>query len=377
MSGNSFGTLFRITSWGESHGDTVGVIVDGCPPGLPLDEEVIQKELDRRRPGQSRLTTQRGEEDHIRIMSGIFQGVSTGTPIAMMVENKDARPADYEAMKDIYRPSHADMTYDLKYGLRNWMGGGRSSARETIARVAAGAIAQKWLAQAYGIEIVSWVRQVQHLKMSEVDYASIRRDDVEVNEVRCPDLELGRKMAQLIDDTRKNRDSLGGVVEVVARNCPAGWGDPAFDKLDAMLAYHFMSLPAAKGVEIGSGFHGITMTGSQHNDPFFMKDGQIRTTSNHSGGIQGGISNGMPIIARIAFKPTSTINREQRTVDSSGNDVRLAAKGRHDPCVLPRAVPIVEAATAIVLMDAALRDRGQIGPRRAGAPPVKGRKEEN
>jgi len=367
--------LFRITSWGESHGDTIGVIVDGCPPGLPLDEEVIQRELDRRRPGQSRLTTQRGEADRVRIMSGVFQGLTTGTPIAMMVENKDARPADYAAMKDIYRPSHADMTYDMKYGFRSWMGGGRSSARETIARVSAGAIAQLWLNQEYGIEIVAWVRQVQNLIMEKVDYEAIRRDDVEINDVRCPDPELAARMATLIDQTRKNRDSLGGVVEVVARNCPAGWGDPVFDKLDALLAHQYMSLPAAKGVEIGSGFNGVTMTGSQHNDPFYVKDGHIRTRTNYSGGIQGGISNGMPIIARIAFKPTSTINKEQHTVDSAGNEVTLAAKGRHDPCVLPRAVPIVEAATAIVLMDAALRDRGQVGPREPGARPKKRRLE--
>ncbi len=339
---------------------------------MELTEEEIQAELDRRRPGQSRLTTQRREEDRVRILSGVFEGRTLGTPIAMMVENRDARPQDYEEMKDIYRPSHADMTYDLKYGLRNWMGGGRASARETIGRVAAGAIAQKWLFQSYGVEIVAWVQQVQDIQMPEVEIASVRRSDVEKHPVRCPHPETAEKMAELIDQTRKDRDSLGGVVEVVARGCPAGWGEPVFEKLDAMLAFQYMSLPAAKGVEIGSGFRGIALTGSTHNDEFFMEEGQIRTRTNRSGGIQGGISNGMPIVARIAFKPTSTIPREQSTVNSRGGEVKLIAKGRHDPCVLPRAVPIVEAATAIVLMDLALRDRGQMGQRAEGASPIQG-----
>lgn len=371
MPGNTYGTAFRITTWGESHGDTVGVVVDGCPPGLPLSAEDIQAELDRRRPGQSRLTTQRQEADRVRLMSGVFEGMTLGTPIAMMIENRDARPQDYEEMRDIYRPSHADMTYDLKYGGRHWMGGGRASARETAARVAAGAIARKWLQREYGIEIVAWVQRVHTLELGEVDYASITREEVERHEVRCPDPELAERMARRILEARKSRDSLGGVVEVVARGCPAGWGEPVFDKLDARLAHQYMSLPAAKGVEIGSGFRGVLLTGSQHNDPFYMDQGEIRTRTNHSGGIQGGISNGMPIVARIAFKPTSTIALEQDTVNAYGEEVRLAARGRHDPCVLPRAVPIVEAVTAVVLMDMALQDRGQMGPREKRVLPVK------
>lgn len=341
---------------------------------MELSEQDIQAELDRRRPGQSRLTTQRREEDRVQILSGVFEGRTLGTPIAMMVENRDARPQDYEEMKEIYRPSHADMTYDLKYGLRNWMGGGRASARETIGRVAAGAIARKWLSREYGIDIVAWVGQVRELQMPEVDIDRLSREDVDRHPVRCPHPETAEKMAELIDQTRKDRDSLGGVVEIVARGCPAGWGEPVFEKLDALLAFQYMSLPAAKGVEIGSGFRGVRLTGSTHNDEFFMEEGQIRTRTNRSGGIQGGISNGMPITARIAFKPTSTISREQNTVNARGEEVRLVAKGRHDPCVLPRAVPIVEAATAIVLMDLALRDRGQMGPRDAGAFPIKNRR---
>lgn len=374
MSGSSFGRVFRITTWGESHGRSIGVVVEGCPPGMELSEQDIQAELDRRRPGQSRLTTQRREEDRVQILSGVFEGRTLGTPVAMMVENRDARPQDYEEMKEIYRPSHADMTYDLKYGLRNWMGGGRASARETIGRVAAGAIARKWLSREYGIDIVAWVGQVRELQMPEVDIDRLSREDVDRHPVRCPHPETAEKMAELIDQTRKDRDSLGGVVEIVARGCPAGWGEPVFEKLDALLAFQYMSLPAAKGVEIGSGFRGVRLTGSTHNDEFFMEEGQIRTRTNRSGGIQGGISNGMPITARIAFKPTSTISREQNTVNARGEEVRLVAKGRHDPCVLPRAVPIVEAATAIVLMDLALRDRGQMGPRDAGAIPIKNRR---
>lgn len=371
MPGNSFGNAFRVTTWGESHGDTVGVVIDGCPPGLALSPHDVQVELDRRRPGQSRLTTQRRETDQIRIMSGVFQGRTLGTPIAMMIENRDSRPQDYEEMKEIYRPSHADMTYDFKYGFRNWMGGGRSSARETAGRVAAAAVARKWLDQEFGIDIVAWVRQVYTISMTKVDYNSISRSQVEQNPVRCPDPALAARMAHLIEEIRQNSDSVGGVVEVVARGCPAGWGEPVFDKLDARLASHYMSLPAAKGVEFGSGFAGTRTTGSQHNDPFITTEGQIRTGTNWSGGIQGGISNGMPIIARVAFKPTSTINKSQQTVDSSGKEVTLAARGRHDPCVLPRAVPVVEAATALVLIDMALQDRGQIGERKKGTFPLK------
>jgi chorismate synthase len=273
-------------------------------------------------------------------------------------------------MEKIYRPSHADMTYDQKYRQRAWMGGGRASARETIGRVAAGAVAQEWLRLEFGVEIVGWVQRVHKLAIDSVDLESVSREEVETTPARCPDLEVAEGMIRLIEQARKDRDSLGGVVEIVARGCPAGWGEPVFDKLDALLAGAFMSIPAAKGVEIGSGFRGVSMTGSQHNDPFVMRDGEIRTSTNNSGGIQGGISNGMPIHARIAFKPTSTINKEQSTVTSSGEAVTLAAKGRHDPCVLPRAVPIVEAMMALVLMDLALRDRAQNGPRDRSVKPV-------
>ena len=369
MAGSSYGRVFCVTTWGESHGDTVGVVVDGCPAGLPLDEKDIQKELDRRRPGQSRLTTQRREADRVRIMSGVFEGATLGTPIAMMVENRDARPQDYEAMKNVYRPSHGDMTYDFKYGRRHWMGGGRASARETASRVAAGAIARKWLAREFDVDIVAWVQRVQGIKV-EVDVSRVSRDDVEQNIVRCPDPDTARMMEELIEATRKGRNSVGGVVEVVARGCPAGWGDPVFDKLDAAISHHLMSLPAAKGVEIGSGFRGLSLTGSGHNDPFVLEEGQIRTSSNFSGGIQAGISNGMPILARVAFKPTSTISMPQQTVTDSGETATLAAKGRHDPCVLPRAVPVVEAAMALVLMDMALRDRGQQGKRSKATRPL-------
>lgn len=363
MPGNSFGTAFRITTWGESHGETVGVIIDGCPPGLPLKVEIIQAELDRRKPGQSQVTSQRGEEDRIRIMSGVFEGKTLGTPIAMMVENRDARPQDYEAMRHIYRPSHADMTYDFKYGHRNWMGGGRASARETVARVAAGVVAQEWLKRTFGVEIVAWVAQVEKLSVVDTDYAAVSREAVDSNVVRCPDPQMAAEMLNLIRQAKEERDSLGGVVEVVARGCPAGWGEPVFDKLEALLAHSYMSIPAAKGVEIGSGFGGVLMRGSEHNDEYQAQDKEILTRTNRSGGIQGGISNGMPIVARVAFKPTATVNKEQNTVTDSGEETRLKAKGRHDPCVVPRAVPIVEAATALVLMDLALQDRGQMGPR--------------
>lgn len=361
--------MFRVTTWGESHGPTVGVVIDGCPPGVKISANEIQGELDRRKPGQSRLTTQRREADQVEILSGVMEGVSLGTPIALMVRNSDARPQDYEEMKNIFRPSHADMTYEFKYERRAWMGGGRASARETIGRVAAGSVAQSWLKSEYGIEIVSWVKQVQGLVAPEIDWNTVSRDEVDATPVRCPDRETADRMFELIDKTRRERDSLGGVIEVVARGCPAGWGEPVFDKLDALLAYAFMSIPAVKGVEIGSGFGGVLLRGSEHNDEFCMARGEIRTRSNRSGGIQGGISNGMPITARLALKPTATINKEQRTVTASGEEVTLAAKGRHDPCVLPRAVPIVEAMTALVLIDVALQDRGQNGPRSSSLAP--------
>lgn len=338
-------------------------MIDGCPPGIRIDVDRIQEELDRRRPGQSRLTTQRREEDRVRLLSGVFGGYSLGTPISMLVENTDARSQDYREIQAVYRPSHADMTYDFKYGRRSWAGGGRASARETIGRVAAGAIARQWLQNEFGVEIVAWVHQVYTVSLDTLDPSSVTREDVERSPVRCPEPAVSEKMVEAIEKARHERDSVGGIVGVVARHCPAGWGEPVFDKLEALLGHAYLSIPAAKGVEIGSGFQGVNLRGSEHNDEFILEEGQIRTRTNRSGGIQGGISNGMPIVARIAFKPTATINKEQHSVSATGEAVTLAAKGRHDPCVLPRAVPIVEAMTALVLIDLALQDRGQIGPR--------------
>ncbi len=368
MPGNTFGTAFRVTTWGESHGETVGVVVDGCPPKMELDRETIQRELDRRKPGQSKLTTQRKEADRVRLMSGVFQGETLGTPIAMMVGNKDARAADYEDMKDVYRPSHADMSYDQKYGVRNWMGGGRASARETVGRVAAGAIARRWLAEEYGVEIVSWVEQVHTVTAPEIDRLSVEREDVEQNAVRCPDGPTAEEMSDRIQQARSEGTSLGGIVGFVARGCPAGWGEPVFDKLEALLAQQILSLPASKGFELGSGFDGVKMTGQEHNDEFRVEDGAIVTETNNSGGTLGGISNGMPVYGRSVFKPTSTINHPQQTINDRGESVTLEARGRHDPCVVPRAVPIVEAVIALVLMDLALQDRGQSGKRPPGPP---------
>ena len=347
---NTFGHLFRITTWGESHGGAVGVVVDGCPPRLELSVEDVQKELDRRRPGQSRITTPRQEEDKVEILSGLFEGKTLGTPISMLVRNKDARPAAYEEMKDVYRPSHADYTYQVKYGIRNWMGGGRASARETIGRVAAGSIAKKILKERSATEVVGYVKQIHEL-VAQVDPSAVTLDQVEANIVRCPDPDRAQEMIKLIEKVRKEGDSLGGVVELVARGVPTGLGGPVFDKLEADLAKAVMSLPASKGFEIGSGFAGVTMTGSEHNDPFYNAEGTVRTRTNYSGGIQGGISNGEDIIIRVAFKPTATIRREQDTVNVKGKEVKLSARGRHDPCVLPRAVPMVEAMVALVLVD--------------------------
>ena len=359
--GNTFGQLFRATTFGESHGGAVGVVVDGCPPRLPLTADDIQVELDRRRPGQSAIVTPRQEEDRAQILSGVFEGLTLGTPISVVVRNKDARSSDYEHLRDVYRPSHADFTWQTKYGFRDHQGGGRSSARETIGRVAAGAIARKALRVAHGIEIVAYVKQVQGVAASP-DPLAVTREQVEANVVRCPDPMAAAEMVALIERVRDAGDSVGGVVEVVACNVPAGWGDPVFDKLEADLAKALMSLPAARGFEVGSGFAGIALTGAQHNDPFEIGEGgSVRTTSNRSGGIQGGISNGEAIVARVAFKPTSTIRVAQPTVNRAGEAVTLEARGRHDPCVLPRAVPIVEAMTALVLMDAWVRQRGQCG----------------
>ncbi|MDJ0845341.1 chorismate synthase [Crocosphaera sp.] len=357
--GNTFGRLFRITTFGESHGGGVGVVVDGCPPRVDLSENDIQGDLDRRRPGQSKITTPRKETDTCEIISGVFEGKTLGTPIAILVRNKDARSQDYNEMAVKFRPSHADATYEAKYGIRNWQGGGRSSARETIGRVAAGAIAKKILKQVANVEIVGYVKRIKDLE-GKVNPDTVTLEEVESNIVRCPDGEMAEKMIDLIDKTRRDKDSIGGVVECVARYVPKGLGEPVFDKLEADLAKAAMSLPASKGFEIGSGFAGTLLTGSEHNDEFYIDDsGNIRTKTNRSGGIQGGISNGENIIIRVAFKPTATIGKEQKTVTSDSEETTLAAKGRHDPCVLSRAVPMVEAMVALVLCDHLLRWQGQ------------------
>ncbi|MGZ5020059.1 MAG: chorismate synthase [Chthoniobacterales bacterium] len=355
--GNSFGQLFRITTWGESHGGGVGVVIDGCPPRIELNEADIQRELDRRRPGQSSIVTQRDEPDRCQILSGVFEGKTLGTPISILVMNKDARPEAYREMAQTFRPSHADFTYQAKYGIRNWQGGGRASARETIGRVAAGAIAQKILRSLHArFEIVAYVTHVYDV-MATIDRAGVTREQVEGNAVRCPDAAAAQKMIAAIEKARADGDSLGGIIECVARGVPAGLGEPVFDKLEADLAKAMLSLPATKGFEIGSGFAATKMRGSEHNDAFEMRDEKVRTKTNRSGGVQGGISNGEDIIFRVAFKPTATIAREQSTVTASGEETTLAARGRHDPCVLPRAVPMVEAMAAIVLCDHALRQR--------------------
>lgn len=360
--GSEFGTLFRIATWGESHGPTVGVVVDGCPPRLPLTAAEIQVELDRRRPGQSSITTQRRESDEVEILSGVHDGLTLGTPVALLVRNQDNRGGDYEEMRSKFRPSHADYTYQAKFGIRAWQGGGRASARETVGRVAAGVLARKTLAAVTGqpIEIVAYVKQV-HALIADVDPATVTRQAVEANIARCPEPGKAAEMIAAIDEARKAGDSLGGVVEAVARGVPPGWGEPVFDRLEADLAKAMLSLPAAKGFEIGSGFGGVLLRGSEHNDPFFNDEGRIRTRTNRSGGVQGGISNGEDIVLRVAFKPTATILREQETVDDTGAATTIKARGRHDPCVLPRAAPIVEAMMALVLADHALRHRGQNG----------------
>ncbi len=355
--GSVHGTLFRISTFGESHGGGVGVVIEGCPPRLPIDVAEIQRDLDRRRPGQSVLTTPRQEEDRAEILSGVFEGRSTGSPIAVLVRNKDARPSAYEDMRDLFRPSHADFTTEAKYGFRNWQGGGRASARETIGRVAAGAVARRLLHEVAGIEVLAWVSRIQDIE-SKVDPESVTLGEVEANDVRCPDPDAAEKMYERVDEVRRRGDSVGGVVECVARNVPAGLGEPVFDKLEAELAKATMSLPASKGFEIGSGFAGTALTGSQHNDAFEIgADGRTRTRTNRSGGIQGGISNGETIQLRVAFKPTATVRVAQDTVNREGEAVTLEASGRHDPCVLPRAVPMVEAMVCLCLADHWLRQR--------------------
>ncbi|OAY38824.1 chorismate synthase, chloroplastic [Manihot esculenta] len=360
--GSTYGTYFRVTTFGESHGGGVGCIVDGCPPRIPLSEADLQGDLDRRRPGQSRITTPRKETDTCKIYSGVSEGVTTGTPIHVFVPNTDQRGHDYSEMSVAYRPSHADATYDMKYGVRSVQGGGRSSARETIGRVAPGAIAKKILKQFSGTEILAYVSQVHKVVLPEdrIDYESLTLDQIESNIVRCPDPEYAEKMIAAIDTVRVRGDSVGGVVTCIVRNAPRGLGSPVFDKLEAELAKAAMSLPATKGFEFGSGFAGTYMTGSEHNDEFYVDGhGKIRTRTNRSGGIQGGISNGETINMRIAFKPTSTIGKKQHTVTRDKKDTELIARGRHDPCVVPRAVPMVEAMVALVLVDQLMAQHAQ------------------
>lgn len=361
--GNTFGQLFRVTTWGESHGAAIGAVVDGCPPLLALSEADIQAQLDRRAPGQSRLTTQRKESDTVRILSGVFEGKTLGTPISLLIPNEDMRPGDYRDIREKYRPSHADYTYDAKYGIRDWRGGGRTSARETAARVAAGAIAEKLLRDRYQVEIVAWVSKVG-LITADCDVERVTRQDVDQTPIRCPDLTVAAQMIAAVEAARKAGDSLGGVITCAIRGAPPGWGEPVFDRLEADLAKAMLSLPASKGFEIGSGFAGTDLTGREHNDEFYMEGDRVRTRTNRSGGVQGGITNGETIYFRVAFKPTATILHEQRTVTIWHQETTIKGRGRHDPCVLPRAVPIVEAMAALVLADHALRYEA-IAPRTA------------
>ena len=359
MAGNSFGQLFRITTFGESHGEAIGVIIDGCPAGLGVDMEYIQSELDKRRPGQSKITTQRKESDTVKILSGVFEGKTTGTPIAMLIPNEDQRSKDYTHNVDVFRPSHADYTYQVKYGIRDHRGGGRSSARETAARVAAGAIA-KLLLKTQGIEVAAHVSSVGKLIAPEVVVNNVNDfiNNREKNIVRCADAATAEKMIAYIDDIRKQGDTVGGKVSCYIKNCPVGLGEPVFDKLHADLGKAMLSINAVHGFEYGSGFSGSEMRGSEHNDIFVKNDlGDIETLTNFSGGIQGGLSNGMPINFTVAFKPIATIMQSQATVNSEGNTAEISGKGRHDPCVVPRAVPIVEAMAALVLADHWLRNR--------------------
>lgn len=352
---NSYGKVFRISTFGESHGPAIGVVIDGCPAGLEIDQNFIQSELTRRRPGQSKITTQRQEEDRFQLLSGVFEGRSTGMPIALVIENQDQRSKDYSHVENVFRPSHADYTYEVKYGIRDHRGGGRSSARETAARVAAGAIA-KLLLRKNNINIHAFVSQVGDIKAPH--YRQLDLSKTEDNIIRCPDAVTAEQMIALIDQVRLDRDTIGGIVTCVVKNTPVGLGEPAFDKLHAELGKAMLSINAVKGFEYGSGFEGVTMRGSQHNDEFYKEEERIRTKTNHSGGVQGGISNGEDIYFNVAFKPVATIMQDQVTVDKEGNAATVSGKGRHDPCVVPRAVPIVEAMTALVLADFLLRARG-------------------
>jgi len=358
--GSGFGRMFRVTTFGESHGGAMGAVIEGCPPGIELDRDAIQYELDRRRPGQSAIVSARREPDQVEILSGVFEGRTLGTAIGLMVRNKDADASAYEPFKDKFRPSHADFTTEAKYGVRNWQGGGRASARETVSRVAAGAIAKQVLRALFGVNVQAWVQAVGSIH-TDIESGDVTHEAVEANIMRCPDPGVAEEMEALVREVRKNGDTIGGVLRAVATGVPAGWGDPVFDKLEADLAKAMLSLPASKGFELGSGFAGTMMRGSTHNDVFESTDDGVRTRTNYSGGIQGGISNGMPIEIRVAFKPVATVFIEQDTVDNQGEETTVKPRGRHDPCVVPRAVPIVEAMMALVLLDHALRQRGQVG----------------
>ena len=352
--GNTFGTIFRVTTWGESHGGALGAVVDGCPPLIELSEADLQPDLDRRRPGQSSIVTQRKETDTVRIQSGVFEGKTLGTPIGMIIANEDQRSGDYREVEEKYRPSHADYTYDAKYGTRDWRGGGRTSARETAGRVAAGAIAKKLLQVRHNVEVVAWVSKVGRI-VADCDIETVTLAAVEQTPIRCPNLAIAAEMIAAVEAARKEGNSLGGVITCAVRGVPVGWGEPVFDRLEADLAKAMLSLPATKGFEIGSGFAGTDLTGKDHNDAFFMDGDRVRTRTNRSGGVQGGITNGETIYFRVAFKPTATIMSEQHTVTRHHEDTTIKGRGRHDPCVVPRAVVMVEAMAALVLADHALR----------------------
>jgi len=359
MMSSSFGTLFRITTFGESHGPGIGGVIDGCPPGISLEETDIQPQLDRRRPGQSTLTTSRNEPDRVRILSGVEDGKTLGTPLTLYMDNKDVRPADYREFSRVPRPSHADFTYRLKYGVQSKSGGGRAGARETAVRVAAGAVAEKILFSFFGTQIVAWVSAVGTVSWGTAEPERVTRAQVDRHPVRCPDGVWAGKMVRAIQKARDKGDSLGGVITCVCRNVPGGLGEPVFDKMEARLAQAMLSVPACKGFEIGSGFAGTRMFGSKHNDAFIRRDGRLKTKTNFSGGVQGGITNGEPVYFRTAFKPTATIAIPQETVDVDGSPVTLKGAGRHDPCVVPRAVPIVESMAALVILDMAMMQRAR------------------
>lgn len=359
MAGNTFGQLFKITTFGESHGGGVGVVIDGCPPNIRISKEEIQKELDRRKPGQSKITTPRKEQDEIHILSGVVDGKTTGTPILLIAYNKDVKSEDYDHLKNLFRPGHADYTFQMKYGIRDYKGSGRASARETLGRVAAGVIAKKYLKEKLGIEFLSYVERVGDIK-TDIDFNTVTAEQIEANIVRCPDQETAQKMITLIENVKKDNDSIGGVIRGIIKNVPAGLGEPVFDKLSADLGKAMLSINATKGFDIGSGFEGTKLRGSIHNDEFYVNEkGDIKTRTNYAGGTLGGISNGETIYFHVAFKPISTIGKKQKTVTKNKKEVSLEASGRHDPCVLPRAVPIVDAMAALTIMDHFLRHKAQ------------------